>query len=70
VGEARLHDARHTTATFLLVLGVSDRTAMDVMGWSKADMAKRYMHVPDEVRHRIARQVGGLLWADGAPEPG
>ena len=32
VREARLHDARHTAATFLLVLGVSDRTAMDVMG--------------------------------------
>ena len=27
-------------------------------------MAKRYMHVPDELRQRIARQIGGLLWAD------
>ncbi len=62
VREARLHDARHTAATFLLVLGVTDRAAMDVMGWSKADMAKRYMHVPDEVRQRIAQQIGGLLW--------
>ena len=62
VREARLHDARHTAATFLLVLGVSDRAAMDVMGWSKADMAKRYMHVPDEVRRRIARQLGSFLW--------
>lgn len=69
VREARLHDARHTAATFLLVLGVSDRAAMDVMGWSKADMAKRYMHVPDEVRHRIARQIGGLLW-DGQDDDG
>ena len=62
VREARLHDARHTAATFLLVLGVSDRTAMDVMGWSKADMAKRYMHVPDELRRSVAKQVGELLW--------
>ena len=64
VREARLHDARHTAATFLLVLGVSDRTAMDVMGWSKADMAKRYMHVPDELRSRIATQLSGLLWGE------
>lgn len=64
VREARLHDARHTAATFLLVLGTTDRAAMDVMGWSKADLAKRYMHVPDEVRQRIARQIGGLLWTD------
>ncbi len=69
VRETRLHDARHTAATFLLVLGVSDRTAMDVMGWSKADMAKRYMHVPDDLRRRIADQVGGLLWADKDTSP-
>ena len=37
---------------------------MDVMGWSKADMAKRYMHVPDEVRRQIAKQLGDLLWSD------
>jgi integrase len=62
VREARLHDARHTAATFLLVLGVTERAVMDVMGWSKIDMAQRYMHVPDELRRRIADQLGGLLW--------
>lgn len=62
VREARLHDARHTAATFLLVLGVGERAAMDMMGWSRSEMAKRYMHVPDEVRRKIAFQVGGLLW--------
>lgn len=62
VREARLHDARHTAATFLLVLGVTERAVMDVMGWSKIDMAQRYMHVPDELRRRIAAQLGGLLW--------
>lgn len=62
VREARVHDARHTAATFLLVLGVGERAAMDMMGWSKIDMAKRYMHVPDELRRSIAAQVGGLLW--------
>jgi hypothetical protein len=36
VREARLHDARHTAATFLLVLGVSDRAAMDVVGLVKS----------------------------------
>jgi hypothetical protein len=45
----------------LLVLGVADRAVMDVMGWSKIDMAQRYMHVPDDLRQRIASQVGGLL---------
>ncbi len=62
VREARLHDARHTAATMLLVLNVSERAVMDLMGWSKIDMAQRYMHVPDELRRRIAAQVDGLLW--------
>ncbi|GHF74263.1 integrase [Amycolatopsis bartoniae] len=62
VREARLHDARHTAATFLLVLGVAQRAVMDVMGWSKIDMAQRYQHVPDELRQNIASQLGGLLW--------
>jgi len=39
VREARLHAARHTAATFLLVLGVGDRAVLDVVGWSKITMA-------------------------------
>jgi integrase len=68
VREARLHDARHTAATMLLVLGVAERAVMDVMGWSKIDMAQRYMHVPDELRQRIASQLGGLLWKTPAED--
>jgi integrase len=32
VRSARLHDARHTAATVLLLLGVPERAAMEVMG--------------------------------------
>lgn len=32
--DARLHDARHTGATVLLLLGVHERVVMEVMGWS------------------------------------
>lgn len=62
VREARLHDARHTAATMLLVLKVPTRAVMDVMGWSQASMASRYQHVPKEVLRGIAEQVEGLLW--------
>ena len=60
--EARLHDARHTAATMLLVLGVPARAVMDIMGWSSISMATRYQHVQDALREQIARQVDGLLW--------
>lgn len=62
VRDARLHDARHTAATVLLLLGVPERAAMDVMGWSQAAMAKRYQHVTSALRDDIAGRLGGYLW--------
>ena len=67
VRDGRLHDARHTAATVLLVLGVPERTVMGIMGWSSTAMAARYQHVTDPIRRQVADQVGGLLWADQRP---
>ena len=64
VRDARLHDARHTAATALLVLGVPERTVMGIMGWSSTSMAARYQHVTDPIRRTVADQVGGLLWPE------
>jgi integrase len=66
VRDARLHDARHTAATMLLVLKVPLPAVMEIMGWSDAAMARRYMHMPKEFLAAIANQVGGLVWADPA----
>ncbi|GAA0509691.1 site-specific integrase [Saccharopolyspora thermophila] len=68
VRDARLHDARHTAATMLLVLQVPLPAVMEIMGWSEASMAKRYMHVPHELVTAIADQVSGMMWPE--PEPG
>ena len=68
VRHARLHDARHTAATVLLVLGVPERTVMSIMGWSSTSMAARYQHVTDPIRREVANRVGGLLF--GEPEFG
>ncbi|MEV4317826.1 tyrosine-type recombinase/integrase [Actinocrispum sp. NPDC049592] len=63
VRDARLHDARHTAATMLLVLKVPLPAIMEVMGWGEASVAKRYVHVPTEVVLGIAKQMESLLWA-------
>jgi integrase len=63
VREARLHDARHTAATVLLLLGVSERAAMDCMGWSNSAMAKRYQHVTAVLRRDIASRLDAFLWS-------
>ncbi len=62
VPDRRLHDARHTAATVLLILGVPERAVMGIMGWSSTAMAARYQHITDPIRADIARRVDGLLW--------
>jgi integrase len=63
VREARLHDARHTAATTLLLLGVPERAVMDVMGWSNATMVRRYSHVTARLRRQIADRLDSYLWS-------
>ncbi|MEV8509316.1 tyrosine-type recombinase/integrase [Actinoplanes sp. NPDC051475] len=67
--DGRLHDARHTAATVLLILQVHERAAMGVMGWATTSMAARYQHVTDPIRADIAKRVGGLIWRSAEPPP-
>ncbi len=60
--DARLHDARHTAATVLVIIGTHQRAVMDVMGWTSGDMVKRYQHVTDPVRQDIAQRLGVAIW--------
>jgi Phage integrase family len=60
--EGRLHDARHTAATVLLILRQPTPTVMSLMGWSSESMAARYQHVTDALRSQVASQVGELIW--------
>ncbi|WP_224388833.1 tyrosine-type recombinase/integrase [Pseudonocardia sp. ICBG1293] len=62
VPERRLHDARHTAATVLLLLGVPERTVMSVMGWASTAIAARYQHVVAAARRDVAVRVGDLIW--------
>ncbi|WP_246002570.1 tyrosine-type recombinase/integrase [Allorhizocola rhizosphaerae] len=63
IRDGRLHDARHTAATVLLLLGVPVRAVVGIMGWSDGSMAMRYQHLTAEIHKDIAKRVGGLLWA-------
>jgi integrase len=59
-----LHDARHTAATVLPVLGVSERAVMGLMGWTDSARTRRYQHITRQVRRDIADRLGVLIWAD------
>ena len=68
VRDGRLHDARHTAATVLLILGVPERAVMSLMGSSNTAMASKYQHLTASIRRDVATQVDGLLW--GLPTTG
>ena len=66
VRDGRLHDARHTAATVLLLLAVPDLVVDSIMGWEPGGagrMPARYMHVTDPMLKRVADQIGDALWA-------
>lgn len=75
VRDGRLHDARHTVATVLLIRGVPERVVMQVMGWSFNATVDRYQHVTTGVLADVAKRVGGLIWEvaregiEGDPQP-
>ncbi len=69
VRDGRLHDARHTAGTVLMLLGVPDRVIDQIMGWEPggaARMRARYLHVPDHLLKEVARKIGAAIW--GTPE--
>ncbi|MFZ3558808.1 MULTISPECIES: tyrosine-type recombinase/integrase [unclassified Streptomyces] len=70
VRDGRLHDARHTAGTVLLLLGVPDVVVDAIMGWEPggaARMRARYMHVTGPMLKKVADQIGEALW--GSPDP-
>ncbi|MEU6121858.1 tyrosine-type recombinase/integrase [Streptomyces sp. NPDC047123] len=82
VRDGRLHDARHTAATVLLILGVPEAVVDRIMGWEpgkSARMRRRYQHLTGQVLQQTAAKIGSLLWgpkphvlesAPGGPAPG
>lgn len=64
VRDVRLHDARHTAATCLLLLGVSPRATMALMGWTDPAMMQRYQHLVAPLRTEVAQQLSALLWGE------
>ena len=66
IRDGRLHDARHTAGTILLILGVSDTVVDAIMGWEpgkSARMRRRYQHLTGRVLTDTADKIDGLLWA-------
>ena len=62
----KLHAARHTTATLLLVAGVDQKIVQAVLGHSSAAMSRHYQHVDVALSAAAMDAMASLL---GSPLP-
>ena len=70
VRSARLHDARHTAATLLLMQGVAPRVAMQILGHSQISLTLgTYSHVVPELAEEAAVAMSRALWDDDTDGP-
>lgn len=66
VAPIKLHAARHTMATILLLQGVDSRVVMDIMGWSEISTASNYQHAVVETKKDTAPRSALPSGADPA----
>ena len=62
VRPARLHDARHTAATLLLIQGVERRVVADLLGHAQMRTTDIYQHVVPILARNAADQMERALW--------
>lgn len=58
----KLHAARHTAATTLLLRGIDSRVVMDIMGWSQISTASNYQHAVKEAQRQAAAAMDAAIW--------
>lgn len=56
----RIHDLRHTYASWAKQSGVDEVTIMDIMGHKTRSMVKRYSHTSRESLHRAVEKMGNV----------
>lgn len=67
--DGRLHDARHTAATVLLILGVGRAGGDGHHGLVELGDGGPVPALTTQVRRDIAQRVGGLLWDSPTEDP-
>ncbi|WP_067434164.1 tyrosine-type recombinase/integrase [Nocardioides jensenii] len=58
----KLHAARHTAATIMLLEEVDPRVVMDIMGWTQISTAANYQHAVAQAKQAAAAKLGSAIW--------
>jgi len=65
VRDARLHDARHSSATFELLNGTDPVVVMARHGWESRVMLDRYQHAVDTAQIAAAAKTDARFFGAG-----
>src|SRR5690606_26607949 len=61
VPDARLHDARHTTASLLLAAGVPEKVIMEIMGHNSYVVTRGYQNVDRAHLNKAMTAISALM---------
>jgi integrase/recombinase XerD len=61
VKDVRIHDLRHTFASWWIQKGGDMMALKDMLGHADLRMTERYAHLNSEAQHRAIREVGDLM---------
>lgn len=64
----RLHDLRHSAATFMLEADTDLQTAGQILGHGSVGQTSKYTHILADRQRAAAARIESLVW--GAPSPG
>jgi integrase len=61
VPATKLHNARHTAASILILLGVPIEVVQEILGHSDVRTTRRYVHVASEMAKKATERIGDAL---------
>lgn len=62
IQDFRFHDLRHTAASYLAMSGCSPIEIADILGHKTLEMVKRYSHLNQKHRKKVATKLSGALF--------
>lgn len=69
VGHVRIHDLRHTYASWLIQRGISKDELCQLLGHCSVIVTERYAHLAGAHWGRVRAALGNTLWVPPTPEP-
>lgn len=61
IEDFRIHDIRHTSASYFLMSGASETELMELFGWNSHAMVRRYAHLSKKHTENLVRKTSAVF---------